>query len=383
VVDDGLRTSDPNVFAVGDCAVHDDLAYGLVAPGYRMADALAQNLLGQVVRFTGGDRSARLKLLGVDVVSLGAYQAPGQKVVFREGNLYRKLVVQRGRVVGAMGVGPWPEIGEVEQAVSSRARVWPWHLRRFARDGRIHPVSGARPVTEWPAQAIVCHCIGVSRGSLSAAVAAGSASVEALVATTGASSACGSCRPKLCELVGVRPAPTRPQGRRILAGAAAGALLLSALWLLVGPIPFSSSVQEGSVLEGLWRSGLARQMTGFGLLAVCLGELLLSLRKRWRRFPWGAFPWWRVVHGAVGALSLLLLVLHTGLRAGENFNRVLFFNFLAVNAIGAVAGAFFASDLSSRPRAAQGQRLSRLVHTALVWPLPTLVAFHVLAAYWF
>src|SRR6185436_11467548 len=71
VIDDQCRTSDPDVYAIGECALHEGRTYGLVAPGYRMADAVASQLAGGDERFAGADMSTKLKLMGVDVASFG------------------------------------------------------------------------------------------------------------------------------------------------------------------------------------------------------------------------------------------------------------------------------------------------------------------------
>ena len=76
VVDDRLETSDPDIHAIGEVAHHRGMVYGLVAPGYEMAEALAARLAGDAARvFTGADLSTRLKLMGVDVASFGDYEA--------------------------------------------------------------------------------------------------------------------------------------------------------------------------------------------------------------------------------------------------------------------------------------------------------------------
>ncbi|HUQ71552.1 MAG TPA: FAD-dependent oxidoreductase, partial [Planctomycetaceae bacterium] len=79
VIDDRLRTSDPSIFAIGEVALHRAMIYGLVAPGYDMADILAGNLCGQDRRFSGADLSTKLKLLGIDVASFGQYELPADQ----------------------------------------------------------------------------------------------------------------------------------------------------------------------------------------------------------------------------------------------------------------------------------------------------------------
>ena len=75
VVNDSLLTSDPDIYAIGEVALHRGMIYGLVAPGYEMADILAANLTGDSREFRGADLSTKLKLMGVDVASFGQYEA--------------------------------------------------------------------------------------------------------------------------------------------------------------------------------------------------------------------------------------------------------------------------------------------------------------------
>src|SRR5690606_22599524 len=117
VVDDLLRTSDENIFAIGECAVHDGILYGLVAPGYEMAAAAAQTILGTPTKFTGADMSTKLKLLGVDVASLGDPFADVDKgaisVVYHDllARVYKKLIVdaEGKRLIGAILVSDTKE----------------------------------------------------------------------------------------------------------------------------------------------------------------------------------------------------------------------------------------------------------------------------------
>ncbi|MBI3358575.1 MAG: NAD(P)/FAD-dependent oxidoreductase, partial [Nitrospirae bacterium] len=112
VIDDKLMTSDPSIYAIGEVVLHRDLTYGLVAPGYMMADALAANLTGGDASFIGTDLSAKLKLLGVDVASFGQYELPSEQVkplVWEDpfNGTYKKLLFNPDgtRLLGGMLVG--------------------------------------------------------------------------------------------------------------------------------------------------------------------------------------------------------------------------------------------------------------------------------------
>ena len=104
-----------------------------------------------------------------------------------------------------------------------------------------------------------------------------------------------------------------------------------------------------------------------------IGTLGYSVRKRWPRAT-GSLAAWQMAHGAVGALALLVLVAHTGMRLGSGFNRVLLITYLAAAALGSVA----AVGLEHRHA-----RLTSWLHLLAVWPLPALLFIHILSAYLF
>ena len=79
IVDDSLQTSDPHIYAIGEVALHGGMIYGLVAPGWQMAEIVAQNLTGGDERFQGTDLSTKLKLMGIDVASFGDYEAAPER----------------------------------------------------------------------------------------------------------------------------------------------------------------------------------------------------------------------------------------------------------------------------------------------------------------
>jgi nitrite reductase (NADH) large subunit len=108
------------------------------------------------------------------------------------------------------------------------------------------------------------------------------------------------------------------------------------------------------------------------------------LRKRIKRFTFGEFGHWRAVHAVLGALTLVVLVSHTGFRLGHNFNFVLMTNFLALALMGALAGAITALERRLQPASAKRLRAFWTgTHVAMAWPLPVLIFFHVLMAYYF
>jgi len=120
-VDDRLTTSDNDIYAIGECASHQDVVYGLVGPCYQMAKILANRLRGGSDIFEKGDQSAKLKLMGVDVCTFGEPigESAGTTVLAastKEGT--RKLLIRDRRIVGALGVGDWPEADLIRAAVA-------------------------------------------------------------------------------------------------------------------------------------------------------------------------------------------------------------------------------------------------------------------------
>lgn len=383
-IDDFLETSDPNIFAIGECAAHKDVIYGLAAPAYRMVEALAGTLGGKRKRFAGADLSTRLKLPGIEVAVLGDYQANAESIVHLEGQSYRRLVLEKGRLVGAVGIGAWTELPRLQELVDRRGRLWRWRRQRFERTGRLWNDEAAGNVAQWPAEALVCNCVGVRRGVLSAACASGCRTVEQLAQRTKASTVCGSCKPLLAELVGQTLAFPPVRGNGLLITAAALALLLIAAIVWLKPIPFSESVQTPTLADRLWADTFTRQVTGFILLGISLLSLIFSLRKRIPRFSLGNFGWWRAFHATIGMLTLFALITHTGFRLGQNLNRVLMLNFLALVLVGALAGGVTALERKLNGLAARRLRaIWTWSHILLVWPLPVLIVFHVLASYYF
>jgi nitrite reductase (NADH) large subunit len=201
VVDAGCRTSDPAVYAVGECACIDGRVYGLVAPGYSMAEVVVDRLLGGSAEFPGADTATKLKLLGVDVASFGDAHATTEdalEVVFHDAvaGSYRKLVVSDdGRtLLGGVLVGDASSYGTLRPLVGHRLPADPAAL--LAPSG---PVTLG--IDALPAAAQVCSCNAVTRATIDAAISEGADTVAALKACTRAGTTCGSCVPTLGRLL--------------------------------------------------------------------------------------------------------------------------------------------------------------------------------------
>jgi len=203
-----------------------------------------------------------------------------------------------------------------------------------------------------------------------------------LAGRTGASTLCGSCVPLLQQLVsGGFRAPARIS-RSLLIWSVAAVMAALALWI-AAPVPLAEAAADAWRLESLWRNPVYRQITGFVLVGLALAASLLSVRKRVRRLSAaGRFPVWRVAHAAIGLLTLAALAVHTGARTGDNLNLALMTSFSAINVIGGLAGGLTAVE-QKLGAAGRYRKAILAAHIAAIWPLPALVAAHVVSVYYF
>lgn len=388
MVDDTLATSDARIFAIGDCANHRGMSYGIVGPGYAMADVLVQRWAGDdTALFEGGDLSCSLKVAGVDVSAVGQYEMEARHISVRGDGWIRTLIVNGRQLVGATAVGAWPSLPMVRELIRTETNATDAQLKAFEETGEL-PTGERLPVLMWNENAVICQCVGVRRGALSSALAGGARDLSALSRATGAGTVCGSCEPLLCEITGAVHTPQRPTWHRLLALSSAAALCCGLITCAVPPPGFAATVQGGGhQLDMLWREGLLKQITGFTLVGLSVLGMLLSLRKRTRWFKLGSFHGARALHTTLGLGAVLALWAHTGLRFGSNLNFALMSVFSALCVVGATTGVLaFAegrdhSGWTDRARVLRG-RFSRL-HVWLLWPLPVLLIFHVLSVYYF
>jgi nitrite reductase (NADH) large subunit len=201
-VDPGCRTSDPDIYAIGECACLDGRVHGLVAPGYAMAEVVADRLLGGSATFPGADTSTKLKLLGVDVASFGDAHARTEgalEVVFKDAvaGSYRKVVVSDDArtLLGGVLVGDASAYTLLRPLVGRELPADPAALIAPAGDG------AAVGIGALPADAQVCSCHAVTRAAIDDAITGGCADVPAIKSCTKAGTGCGSCVPMLRQLL--------------------------------------------------------------------------------------------------------------------------------------------------------------------------------------
>lgn len=196
------RTSDPDIYAIGEVACIAGRVWGLVAPGYAMAEVTADRILGGAATFTGSDLSTKLKLLGVDVASFGDAFATTEnslEVVYADpvAGRYSKLVLSddASTLLGGMLVGDASAYANLKPMVGSPLGGDPvsWLV----------PAGAAEPPSSsgLPDAATVCSCNNVTAGTIRGAVASGCSDLGCLKKCTKAGTSCGSCVPLLKQLL--------------------------------------------------------------------------------------------------------------------------------------------------------------------------------------
>lgn len=199
VINDNCQTNVDNVYAVGECALWQGRIFGLVAPGYSMAKAAVSHICGGTGLFTGADMSTKLKLLGVDVASIGdahGQTAGAQSYTFNDEveQIYKRLIVSKdgNKILGAVLVGDVDAYGTLLQMMLNDMELPdnPAALILPAVDGE---ASSGFGVDALPDSAQVCSCFDVTKGQIKEAVANGCTDMASIKGTTKASSGCGGC----------------------------------------------------------------------------------------------------------------------------------------------------------------------------------------------
>jgi nitrite reductase (NADH) large subunit len=209
VVDDTLRTSDPDIFAVGECAEHRGQCVGLVAPIWDMARVCAHHLAGgETLTYAAQATATRLKITGIDVYSAGQLTAgeDEDEVVLRDARrgAYRKLVMRDAKVVGTVLYGDVTDGSWYFDLIRRRTDVSDYAGRMILGQAAAH--GGGEPVAldvgAMPDDTQICGCNGVCKGDIVNAIKTkGLETYAAVKAHTKASASCGTCAPLVRELL--------------------------------------------------------------------------------------------------------------------------------------------------------------------------------------
>ncbi len=199
VVGDDMRTSDENIYAVGECAQHRGRTYGLVAPLWDQVKVLADRLTSKKPNavYEGSQVSTKLKVAGVDLAVMGSRDGDGddEEVTYSEPSrgVYKKLIVRDGKLAGAILLGDASAAPDLLQAFD-RGRALPENrselLFALSQDGGV----GGASLADMPDDAQICNCNGVTKGRVVAAVRGGCRTLKVLCDTTRAGTGCGACK---------------------------------------------------------------------------------------------------------------------------------------------------------------------------------------------
>jgi nitrite reductase (NADH) large subunit len=198
-VDDQMRTSDPAIFALGECVEHDGQLFGLVAPLYDQARVLAATLAGQDAAFRPVQTATKLKVTGCDLFSAGDFaEAPGREdIVFRDPGrgIYKRLILEGDRLIGAVMYGDTADGAWFFDKIRGGADITADRDTlifgpAFAGGAQADPLAA---VAALPPEAEICGCNGVCKGQITRAIEGGAHSLDAVRGLTKASASCGTC----------------------------------------------------------------------------------------------------------------------------------------------------------------------------------------------
>jgi nitrite reductase (NADH) large subunit len=206
VVDNHMRSPDDfDIYVVGECAQHQGKVYGLVAPLWEQAKVLADHITGKDTRagYYGSKLATKLKVMGVELASMGDIEpadAQDEIVQFSEPKRgrYKKLIIRKGRLVGAIMLGDISKVAYLTQAFDKNSPL---------PDDRLSLLFdvGAPPkkvsLDEMPDSSQVCNCNGVSKGAIGACVARGKRTSLSVMQATRAGMGCGSCKSLVADVV--------------------------------------------------------------------------------------------------------------------------------------------------------------------------------------
>ncbi len=206
VINNQCQTSDPDIYAIGEVALWNNKTFGLIAPGNTMAQVACDHLTNTSnLEFTGADMSTKLKLMGVDVASIGdahanTVGARSYTYINEREEIYKKLVVTEDDkyLLGAILIGDATEYGSLLQIMLNNMPLpkTPENLILPSVDG-----SSAIGVDALPKSAILCSCINVSKEDIVSAVKEGATDMAAIKTCTKAATGCGGCSTLITQVL--------------------------------------------------------------------------------------------------------------------------------------------------------------------------------------
>ena len=208
IVDEQCKTSDPNIFAIGECALYNGMIYGLVAPGYEMAEVVATNICGGGKSFTGFDLSTKLKLIGVDVASFGdafITEPDCRSIVLedRYQGIYKRINISNdGKyLLGGILIGDAQAYNILLQTVNNKI-VIPPNPEDLILGSRSTSEKSGSGVMDLPGEALICSCEAISKDTIcDAIIENGISNMDGIKKCTKAGTGCGGCVPLVKDLL--------------------------------------------------------------------------------------------------------------------------------------------------------------------------------------
>jgi nitrite reductase (NADH) large subunit len=209
LVDNFMRTSDPDIYAIGEAVVHNNMVYGLVAPGYEMAEIVARRISGDHSKqFTGFDMSTKLKLIGVDVGSFGdpfGESVPTIPIVFKDkvnGTYKRINISEDGKyLIGGILIGDASQYNILHQMVTNKMLL-PENPATLIVGSGSKKNDEAAGVKGLPDTAQICSCENISKGDIVKQISeCGAKSVDDIKKSTKACTGCGGCTPLVNDIL--------------------------------------------------------------------------------------------------------------------------------------------------------------------------------------
>lgn len=206
VVNDYMQTNVPNVYAVGECAEHRGIVYGLVAPLYEQGKVLAKTLCGMENEgYHGSVLATQLKVSGVDVFSAGEFmdsdEVKSLKWIDGIRSTYKKIVIRDNKIVGAVLFGDISEGTKLLGMIKQKTDISVYEKEMNAAGARGQEDEGAA-IAAMSDKELVCACNGVSKGTIMKAIQEqGLQTVDEVKKCTKASSSCGSCKTMVSSIL--------------------------------------------------------------------------------------------------------------------------------------------------------------------------------------
>ncbi|MEC1257980.1 NADPH-nitrite reductase [Bacillus subtilis] len=205
IVNDYMQTEIPHIYAVGECAEHRGIAYGLVAPLYEQAKVLAKHICGiETKPYEGSVLSTQLKVSGVEVFSAGDFNESEEKKAIKvfdeQDGIYKKIVLRGNQIVGAVLFGDSNEGNRLFSMIQKEADIS--ETSKISILQPLNQEAGTSITAAMSDDEIICGCNGVSKGAIIQAIQEkGCSSTDEIKACTGASRSCGGCKPLVEEIL--------------------------------------------------------------------------------------------------------------------------------------------------------------------------------------